>query len=62
MKELNLSLDIIIALKRHDVHWIEDELLKLREETFLKVFREILVRIEQEAWRLYPFTKPNLLI
>ncbi len=62
MKELNLSFDIRIALKRHDVHWIEDELLKLREETFLKVFREILVRIEQEAWRLYPFTKPNLLI
>ena len=49
MKELNLSFDIRIALKRHDVHWIEDELLKFREETFLKVFREILVRIEQEA-------------
>lgn len=49
MKEFNLSFAIRIALKRHDVHWIEDELLKLREETFLKVFRQILVRIEAEA-------------
>jgi len=49
MKEIKLSLDINISLKRHDVHWIEDELLKLREETFLKVFRQLLVKIEQEA-------------
>lgn len=49
MKELNLSFDIRIPLERHDVHWIEDELLKLREKTFLEVFRQILVRIEAEA-------------
>ncbi len=49
MKELSLSFNLNIPSKRHDVHWIEDKLLKLREETFLKVFRQILVRIEQEA-------------
>jgi len=49
MKKLNQFFDINIALKRHDVHWIENELLKLRQETFLRVFRQILVRIEAEV-------------
>jgi len=33
--------------------WIEDELLKLRQETetFLEIFRQILVRIEAEGQR-----------
>ena len=49
MKELDFSFQVKIALKRRDVHWIEGELLRLREEIFLEVLKRILGEIEQEA-------------
>jgi len=52
MKEIRISLDIKIALKRHDVHWIEEELLRVREEAFLGVLRRIFEEVEGEAIRV----------
>ena len=49
MKDIKISFDINISLKRQDVYWIEEELLKLREETFLEVLMRILKAIEEEA-------------
>lgn len=49
MKEIGLSFQLKISLKRRDVHWIEEELLKLREEMFLEVLKRILKAIEEEA-------------
>ena len=34
MKEIKLSFDINLTLKQYDVHWIEQQLLRLREEVF----------------------------
>jgi len=49
MKEIKLSLDLRIALKQTDVHWVEEELLKLREQIFLEILRRVLREIEEEA-------------
>jgi len=49
MKEIKLSFDLRIALKQTDVHWVEEELLRLREEIFLEVLRRVLREIEEEA-------------
>lgn len=49
MKEIKLSFDIKLALKQHDVHWIEEQLLDLREEIFLDMLRKILQEIEAVA-------------
>jgi len=51
MKELNFSFQVKITLKRRDVHWIEGELLRVREEMFLEVLKRILKEIEEEALR-----------
>jgi hypothetical protein len=51
MKEIEISLEIKIALKRHDVHWIEEELLRLREDAFLVVLRRIFEEVEGESLR-----------
>jgi hypothetical protein len=48
---LEVSFQFKIALKRRDVHWIEGELLRLREEMFLEVLKRILKEIEEEALR-----------
>jgi len=40
MKEIRLSFELKIALKQTDVHWVEEELLRLREEVFLEVSQE----------------------
>mgnify|MGYP001774650706 CR=1 FL=1 len=49
MKEIRLSFDLRIALKQTDIHWVEEELLRLREEVFLEVLRKVLEEIEEEA-------------
>jgi len=49
MKEIGLSFQLKISLQRRDVHWIEEELLRLREEMFLEVLKRILKAIEEEA-------------
>lgn len=51
MKEIRISLKLRIALRRHDVHWIEEELLRLREELFLGILERVLEGIEEEALR-----------
>lgn len=49
MKEINLSFQLRISLKQRDVHWIEDELIRLREEMFFEVLKRILAAIEEEV-------------
>ena len=49
MKEIKLSFKISIALNQTDIHWIEEKLLRIREEIFKEVFSKVLRRIEKEA-------------
>jgi hypothetical protein len=49
VKEIKLSFDINLALKQLDVHWIEEQLLDLREEIFLDMLRKIFQEIEAVA-------------
>jgi hypothetical protein len=49
VKEIKLSLDINLPLKQYDVHWIEEQLLQLREEVFLDMLRKVLREIEAIA-------------
>lgn len=49
MKEIRISLKLKIALRRHDVHWIEEELLRLREDIFLGILERVLEEVEEEA-------------
>ncbi len=51
MKEIRISLELRIALERHDVHWIEGELLRLREEVFLGILGRVMEGVEEEALR-----------
>ena len=51
MKEIRLSFEVSIALKQTDVHWVEEELLRIREELFLEVLKRVMAEIEQEALR-----------
>lgn len=51
MKEIRLSFELRIALKRTDVHWVEEELLRLREVVFLDVLRKVMKEIEEEVLR-----------
>lgn len=51
MKEIRVSFEVNIALRQRDVHWIEEELLQVREEIFLKVFRRVMEEIEGEVLR-----------
>jgi len=46
VKEIEISFDIKVALDRTDVHWIEQQLLTLRQEVFLKVLERVLTEIE----------------
>ncbi len=39
MKEIKISFTISIPLKQVDIHWVEDELLKKREEVFIEVMK-----------------------
>jgi hypothetical protein len=38
-----------MALKQTGVLWVEEELLRLREEIFLEVLRRVMEEIEEEA-------------
>jgi len=49
MKEIRLSFEVSVALKQTDIHGVEEELLRMREELFLEVLRRVMVEIEQEA-------------
>jgi hypothetical protein len=46
VKEIRLSFDINLTLKQYDVHWIEEQLLQLREEVFLEMLQKILREVE----------------
>ena len=49
MKEIRVSFDVNIALRQRDVHWIEEELLRIREEVFLGILKKVLDGIEGEV-------------
>lgn len=51
MKEMELSFTIRILPRQTDVHWIEEELLRIREEVFLGVLKKVLEEIEGEVLR-----------
>jgi ribosomal protein S27AE len=51
MKEIKVSFKVNIALRQRDVHWVEEELLGIREEVFLGVLRRVLEEIEGEVLR-----------
>jgi hypothetical protein len=51
MKEIRISFEVRIALKQTDVHWIEEELLRLREEAFLGVLKRVMREIEEQVVR-----------
>ena len=48
MKELNFSFEVNITPKRNDVHVIETELLKIRQEIFIENLVRALKKIEKE--------------
>jgi hypothetical protein len=41
MKEIKVSFTISIPLKQTDIHWIEEELLKKREEVFIEAIKKV---------------------
>lgn len=49
MKEIKVSFTTSISLKQTDIHWIEEELLKKREEVFIEVMKKVMEGIEEEA-------------
>lgn len=49
MKEIKISFTISIPLKQTDIHWIEEELLKKREEAFIEILNKVMEEIEEEA-------------
>ena|GEM_PF-2194445 len=42
IKEIKISFTIGIPLRKIDIHWIEEELLKKREEVFMEVMKEVI--------------------
>ena len=51
MKEIKLSFDLSIVLNQTDIHFVEEKLLKMREEVFLEVLEKVISEIEKEALR-----------
>jgi hypothetical protein len=51
MKEIELSFTVRILPKQTDVHWIEEELLRLRQEVFLRVMERVILEIGREIPR-----------
>ena len=49
MKEIKLSFKLSIVLNQSDIHFVEEELLKIREEIFLEVLEKVVSEIEKEA-------------
>jgi hypothetical protein len=42
IKEIRISFTIGMPLRQTDIHWIEEELLKKREEVFMEVMKEVI--------------------
>jgi hypothetical protein len=42
MKEIKISFTISMPLRKTDVHWVEEELLKKREEVSMEVMKEVI--------------------
>ncbi len=53
MKEIKISFTISIPLKQIDIHCVEDELLKKREEVFIEVMKKVMEEIEGQAIESY---------
>lgn len=51
MKEIKLSFDLSIVLNQSDIHFVEEKLLKMREELFIEVLEKVISEIEREALR-----------
>jgi hypothetical protein len=51
MKEIELSFTVRILPKQTDVHWIEEEPLRLWQEEFLRVMEGVILEIEREILR-----------
>jgi hypothetical protein len=51
MKEMELSFTVRILPKQRDIHWIEEELLRLWHEAFLRVMERVILEIEREILR-----------
>ena len=49
MKEMKVSFEIRITLQQTDVHWVEQELLRVRQEVFLEVFKRVMEQIERQG-------------
>ena len=49
MEKIELSFSIRILPSQADVHWIEEELLRLREEGFLRIMEGVVLEIEREV-------------
>ena len=51
MKEVKISFETSITLKQTDIHWIEEELLRIRHEVFKEVLKEVISQVEKEGLR-----------
>lgn len=51
MKEMKISLTITIPLERTDINWVEEVVVRKREEVFKEVFQEVLKVLEEEVRR-----------
>jgi hypothetical protein len=49
MKEINLSFKLSIVLNQTDIHFVEEKLLKMREELFIEVLEKVISEIDREA-------------
>lgn len=49
MKEIKISFEVSIAIKQTDVHWIEEELLQVRQEVFMEILKQVMSEIEEDA-------------
>lgn len=49
MEGIKISFEVSIVLKQIDVHWVEEELLRMREEVFLGVLKRVTMEIEEDA-------------
>lgn len=49
MKDITLSFTVTVALRQTDVHWVEEQLLALRQAAFLRVMEQVVGAIEAEV-------------
>ncbi len=48
MKDITLSFTVTVALRQTDVHWVEEELLALRQTVFMQALQQVVAHIEAE--------------